>query len=119
MPSDSSDSSEEDSSDNDSAKAFVDLVDWSEAATYQGQRVTVVGQVVATYHSDKVTYLNFDQDYRNTFKVVIFPDALALFAQPPEIYYKDMVIHVTGDVTTYRGAPQIIVNSPDQIDIPE
>lgn len=94
-------------------------IDWQEAAAYAGQAVTVKGQVSNTYNSGKVIFLNFDPDYRNTFKVVIFPDAWPLFPTSPDEYYQNQQIAVTGQIEMYQGAPEIIVNHPDQIRILE
>ena len=94
-------------------------INWHEAAAYAGQTVTVKGQVVDTYNSGKVIFLNFDQDYRNTFKVVIFPDAWTLFPASPDEYYRSREIAVTGQIEIYEGAPEIIINHPDQIEIVE
>jgi aspartyl/asparaginyl-tRNA synthetase len=47
------------------------VVSWQDAAQYYGQTVTVEGMVVGTYNSGKVVFLNFDEDYKSTFTVVI------------------------------------------------
>ncbi|HRV95860.1 MAG TPA: nuclease, partial [Anaerolineae bacterium] len=80
---------------------------------------TVEGQIVNTYNSDKVIFLNFDQDYRNSFKVVIFPDAWSLFPDSPDIYFQDKMVRVTGSIKIYQNSPEIIVDQPDQIEILE
>jgi DNA/RNA endonuclease YhcR with UshA esterase domain len=95
------------------------LVNWQDAAAFVGQIVTVEGQVVDTYNSGKVVFLNFDEDYRRTFTVVIFPDAWPLFPQPPEELYRGQWVRVTGRVKMYEGAPEIIVETPDVIEILE
>jgi DNA/RNA endonuclease YhcR with UshA esterase domain len=95
------------------------VVSWENAAAYEGRRVTVEGQVVDTYNSGKTVFLNFDQDFRNTFKVVIFADAWPLFPAPPESYYKNKPVRVTGQIKMYQNAPEIIVDRPDQIEIME
>jgi micrococcal nuclease len=79
----------------------------------------VEGQVVDTYNSGKTVFLNFDQDFRNTFKAVIFADAWPLFPAPPENYYKNKAVRVTGQIKMYQNAPEIIVDRPDQIEIIE
>jgi micrococcal nuclease len=94
-------------------------VDWQDAAAFVGQTITVEGRVVATYNSGKVVFLNFDEDYRHTFKVVIFPDAWPLFPQPPEDMYQGRLVRATGQVKMYQGAPEIIVETPDAIEILE
>ena len=95
------------------------IISWEEAADYEGQTVTVAGHIVDTYNSGKVVFLNFDQDFTDTFKVVIFPDAWPLFPAPPEDYYRDKTIQVTGQVKMYQNAPEVIVERPDQIEIME
>ena len=95
------------------------MVSWQEAANFVGQTITVEGQIVNTYNSDKVIFLNFDQDYRNSFKVVIFPDAWSLFPDSPDIYFQDKMVRVTGSIKIYQNSPEIIVDQPDQIEIME
>jgi DNA/RNA endonuclease YhcR with UshA esterase domain len=95
------------------------VISWAEAAAYEGQTVTVEGRVVDTYNSGKVALLNFDPDFRTTFKVAIFPDVWPLFPAPPEEYYRDKLVRVTGQIKMYQNAPEIVVERPDQIEIVE
>jgi len=95
------------------------IVPWQDAAQYYGQTVTVEGTVVDTYNSGKVVFLNFDKDYRSTFKVVIFPDDWPRFSEPPEELFLDKRIRVKGVVKEYQGAPEIIVEEPEQIEVVE
>lgn len=97
----------------------IQVVNWQDAAAFDGKMVCVEGRVLATYNSGKVIFLNFDEDYRSTFKVVIFPEAWPLFPQPPEDMYQDQLVRVTGQVKMYQGAPEIIVETPDAIQIVE
>jgi DNA/RNA endonuclease YhcR with UshA esterase domain len=92
---------------------------WQDASAYAGQTVTIAGQVVDTYKSDKVVFLNFAKEYATTFKVVIFADAWPLFPFPPADYYRAKTIRVTGQVKIYQNAPEIIVDRPDQIELME
>ena len=97
----------------------IEVVNWQDAAAFAGQTVTVEGQVVDTYNSGKVVFLNFDEDYRHSFKVVIFPEAWPLFPVPPEEMYRGQLVQVSGQVKMYQGAPEIIVETPDAIRILE
>jgi DNA/RNA endonuclease YhcR with UshA esterase domain len=92
-------------------------ITWREAGRYLGQRVTVAGEVVRTYNSGKAAFLNFAKDYQGTFTVVIFADDFAKWSQAPEELYRDQLVRVTGKVKEYRGAPEIIVDDPTQIEI--
>jgi DNA/RNA endonuclease YhcR with UshA esterase domain len=96
-----------------------EVISWRDAAAFTGQTVNVEGRVIDTYNSGKVVFLNFDEDYQNTFKVVIFPEVWPLFPQPPEDLYRDRVVRVSGQVEIYQGAPEIIVETPDAIQILE
>jgi len=93
------------------------IVSWQDAAQYYGQTITVEGTVVATYNSGKVIFLNFDKDYRNTFKVVIFPNDWPKFPEPPEKLFLNKKVRVKGLVKEYQGAPEIIVEEPEQIEV--
>ncbi|NOX62444.1 MAG: hypothetical protein GXP42_10960 [Chloroflexi bacterium] len=93
------------------------LVSWRDAPNYMGREVTVEGAVVRTYNSGKVVYLNFDEDYRTTLSIVIFRDDWDKFPQPPETHYRDQVIRVKGLVKEYKGRPEIVVSSPEQIEV--
>ena len=97
----------------------IEVVDWQDAAAFAGKTATIEGRVIATYNSGKVVFLNFDEDYRRTFKVVIFPEAWSLFPQPPENMYQGQLVRVTGQIRMYQGAPEIIVETPDAIRILE
>jgi hypothetical protein len=99
--------------------ASSSVISWADAAAYEGQTVAVEGKVVDTYNSGKVVLLNFDKDFRSTFKVAIFADAWPLFPVPPETYYRDKTVRVTGQVQMYQNAPEIIVDRPEQIEIVE
>jgi DNA/RNA endonuclease YhcR with UshA esterase domain/HKD family nuclease len=92
-------------------------VPWQDAGDYVGQKVTVAGEVVRSYNSGKVVFLNFDEDWRGKFSVVIFASDFDNFPQPPEEMYLHKAIHATGKIKEYKGAPEMIVESPEQIEI--
>lgn len=87
---------------------------------HEGEFVTVTGNVYSTYKapSGKVRFLNFGPDHRTAFTVVIFTSDLNKFTSvvgEPTEYYKDKKVKVEGRVKLYKGKPEIIANSPDQI----
>ncbi len=91
-----------------------EVVSWEEAALYEGQQVTVEGTVVDTYKSAKVIFLNFSPN-REAFKLVIFAGDWKLWPELPDVLYRGKTLHVTGEVELYKGAPEIIVNRPEQV----
>jgi DNA/RNA endonuclease YhcR with UshA esterase domain len=93
------------------------VVDWRDAGHYLGQRLTVEGEVVRVHNSGKAAFLNFAQDYRGQFSVVIFAADFEQWPQPPDQVYLGQRVRVSGKIKDYKGAPEVIVESPDQIEI--
>lgn len=95
----------------------VKEISWEEAADYYGQTVWVRGKVVAASNTGKACFLNFHRNWKRYFTVVIFASAFGRFPQPPEKYYLNREIRVYGQIREYNGKPEIIVESPQQIEI--
>ena len=93
------------------------IVPWQDAGQYIGQRVTVEGDVVRSYNSGKVSFLNFAQDYKGTFSVVVFASDYAKWPQTPDQFYLGQKIRATGKVKEYKGAPEMVVETPEQIEV--
>lgn len=92
-------------------------ISWEEAADYYGQVVWVRGKVVAANNTGKVCFLNFHRNWKRYFTVVIFASDFGRFPEPPEKLYLNREIRVYGLVRDYQGKPEIIVKSPEQIEI--
>jgi len=92
-------------------------ISWEEAGNYYGQKVWVRGRVVAANNTGRVCFLNFHRNWRRYFTVVIFASAFDRFPAPPEKYYLGKEIRVIGEIREYQGKPEIIVESPEQIEI--
>ena len=93
------------------------VVDWQDAGDYLGQRLTVEGDVVRVYNSGKAAFLNFAQDYQGNFSVVIFASDFEQWPQTPDQVYLGQRVRVTGKIKDYKGAPEMIVELPEQIEI--
>jgi len=100
-------------------KLTGDRIRWQDAGKHVGKTVTVVGKVVRTNNIGRLTFLNFHRDFRNTLTLVIKQEHYGNFPEPPEKTYRDRVIAASGKVTLHRGAPQIEITSPKQIQILE
>ncbi len=92
-------------------------VAWQDAGAFVGQEIIVEGQIVRTHDTGKVTFLNFTDDWRGTLSIVIFASAYAAFPTPPVQFFRDQFVRVRGRVKEYQGAPEIVVESPDQIQV--
>ena len=95
------------------------IIAFEEAINHIGQEMTVEGEVVDTYRSDKVARLNFHHDWTHHFNVVLFPESWSLFPELPDEMFQGQRVRVSGLIQEYRGAPQIIVRSSEQIMIVE
>ncbi len=91
-------------------------VSWQDAEKVVEQIAVVSGKIVNTgaTSDEKVNFLNFDRR-RDVFKIVIFGTDLDNFSAPLKELYENKLISVRGEVSLYRGLPQIRVRSPDQI----
>jgi len=100
-----------------------DVISWDEAQDHIGERLTVCGPVKSTYYSSgskgKPTFLNIGEPYPDPdrFTVIIWGENRGNFPEPPESYYEDKDICVTGLIVSYEGIPEIEVTSPEQIEI--
>lgn len=97
------------------AEPVTGTVSWQDTGQYIDQTITVEGDIVRSYNSGKVAFLNFAQEYQNTFTVAIFASDFGKFPEPPDEYYLDQRIQVTGKVKEYQGSPEMVVEDPSQI----
>jgi len=96
------------------------IINPEEAQEHVGENQTVCGTVASTNYAigskGQPTFLNLNRPYPDhIFTIVIWGSDRHKFNNPPEEYFDTKKICVTGTITTYRGKPQIVVNSPSQI----
>jgi len=92
-------------------------ISWEDATSHFGERCIVYGTVVTARDIGSRCFLNFHQDFRNNFTVVINREDYVNFPDPPETTYNGQHVRVVGTVIEYRGKPEIIVSSPEDIEI--
>jgi len=95
----------------------VGVIPWNRAHYYVGKVITVEGKVVITRNTGHVCFLNFDKDWQGKFYVILFQDVLGAWAEPPEKWFMDKVVRVTGEVKLRGTTPQLQVERVDQITI--
>ena len=93
----------------------------AEAKDHVGENATVCGKVASTRYAvttrGKPTFLNLDKPYPNPiFTVLIWGESREKFGTPEE-KYRDKQVCVTGKITEYRGAPEIVTNDPLSIEV--
>lgn len=92
-----------------------------EAKDHVGEQATVCGKVASTRYAattrGKPTFLDLDKPYPSqVFTVLIWGENREKFGTPEE-KYRDKQICVTGRITEYRKAPEIVASEPQNIDV--
>lgn len=94
----------------------LEKIEAKDAKNYIGKRVNVKGIIADVFINKKVAYLNFEHKYpRNPFTGTIFSDKIPEFGDIKK--YKGKLVEVTGFITDYKGKPQIILTSTEQLKI--
>jgi hypothetical protein len=93
----------------------------AEAKDHIGEQATVCGRVASTRYAattrGKPTFLNLDKPYPSqVFTVLIWGENREKFGTPEE-KYRDRQVCVTGTITEYRKAPEIVVSDPQSIEV--
>ena len=93
----------------------------AEAKSHVGEKATVCGKVAGTHYAagspDDPTFINLAKPYsEQVFKVVIWGRQRAKFGTP-EQDYRGKHICVTGEISEFKGIPQIVATNPSQIRI--
>lgn len=97
------------------ALVIADFITPEVASAHVGETATIRGVVVEVYTSRSgVTFLDMGARYPdNSFAVVIFPEDAGKFPDVGSLSGK--VVDVTGSVRLYKGKPEIILRSADQL----
>lgn len=86
-----------------------------------GSDAVIEGTVVLTKYASSSTgsptFLDFHDPYQGHFIVVIWGDHRSNFSDAPEDGYLNKHVCVSGTVAPYAGSSEIVVESPDQIQI--
>jgi micrococcal nuclease len=93
----------------------IPVITWKDAENYYNQYVIVEGIIVDTFNSGNVCFLNFDTN--QYFTAVIFASDFPGFPFIPEDFYLGKKVQIIGIIKEYRGSPEIIVKTPQQIRI--
>jgi hypothetical protein len=93
----------------------------ADAKDHKGEQATVCGKVASTRYAattrGKPTFLNLDKPYPNqVFTILIWGENREKFGTPEE-KYRDKQVCVTGKITEYRGAPEIVISDPQSIEV--
>src|SRR5215470_14634565 len=94
----------------------------SQAKDHVGEKATVCGVVASTRYAAQSkgapTFVNLDKPYPNqVFTILIWGEDLSKFSTKPSGWEGKRVC-ATGTIRSYRGIPEIVVKSQDQISLP-
>ena len=92
------------------------MISWVNADDYYNQCVIIEGTIINTYNSGIVCFLNFHTNYQH-FTAVIFACDFPGFPYPPDTYYLGKKVQIIGIIKQYKGSPEIIVKTPEQVRI--
>jgi endonuclease/exonuclease/phosphatase family metal-dependent hydrolase len=90
---------------------------WQEARQVVGKTALVCGKVVTVPTVGAITFINFDDQRPARFAGVIREGSLANFPKPPAEMYNGKIVRIRGNVSLFRDQPQIIVTSPEQVEV--
>jgi DNA/RNA endonuclease YhcR with UshA esterase domain len=89
-----------------------------EAKKYVGKEAIVSGKVAEVYKSEKVVHLNLEKPFPDhPFTAVIFAAKTNLFGDFDKMKGKN--VEITGKVVDYRGKPEIVIESTNQLQVVE
>src|SRR5262249_26351548 len=94
----------------------------SQAKDHVGEKATVCGVVASTRYAAQSkgapTFVNLDKPYPNqVFTILVWGEDLPKFSGKPTSWNGKKVC-ATGTISSYRGIPEIVAKSPDQISLP-
>jgi len=94
--------------------AIPQRIGTADASKYYEETMMVTGRVVQVSVRPNVAILDLDKPPPDTpFTAVIFEENMAQFGDLQK--FKNRDVAVSGTVTEYRGKPEIILESPDQM----
>jgi DNA/RNA endonuclease YhcR with UshA esterase domain len=88
----------------------------TEASKYYEETMIVTGKVAQVTVRPNITFINLDRsDPSSPFNAVIFPEYTSTFGNVQELKGHD--VEISGSVTEYRGKPEIILESTNQVKV--
>ena len=92
-------------------------VPWEEAHRRVGEEIVVEGTIVRTHRAAKMLYLNFHPNWKRYLTLVIPAGDLPRFPEDPAKAYQGKKVRARGEVTLYKGRPEMVVRDPADITV--
>ena len=94
-----------------------DVVPWQAAASRIGDVVTVEGDVVEAHIEGATCVLLFSTDDPNAFRVILLIPLITNLPHQPQRLYEGKRVRATGTVRRFGSRTEMIVRSPEAIEI--
>ena len=89
-------------------------------SNYIGKSVIVCSQVFGIKATEKVVLINLGAAYpASPLTIAILAKNFANFTTPPEEFYKNKKLCVTGMLELFKGKAEIVVSKPEEIGVLE
>ena len=93
------------------------LVPWEDAGNHVGDYVTVEGDVVDAHTTSETCVLEFAPDDRRAFRAILLLPLITSLPRYPDRLYRGRRVRTSGIIQSYKGRPEMILQSPGQIEI--
>ncbi|NOZ40152.1 MAG: hypothetical protein GXP24_07995 [Planctomycetes bacterium] len=95
----------------------VASIHWTNAGEAMGDVAYVCGKVIEVRNIGAITFINFDEERPAKFVAVVFRDNYGKFPDDLKKLFAGKLVKVRGQITSHRDRPQIVLTSPDQIEV--
>ena len=91
------------------------VVPWQAAGSYEGDVITVEGDVARARLEADTVVIEFSTDDPNAFRAILLIPLITDLPRQPQRLYEGKRVRVTGRIRDWHGQPEMILRSPDEI----
>jgi hypothetical protein len=93
------------------------IVPWQAAGSYDGETITVEGDVVRARLEADTCVLEFSLDDHNAFRAILLIPLITDLPRQPQRLYENKRVQVSGTIRSWHGQPEMIVRTPGAIQV--
>src|SRR5262245_16025779 len=91
------------------------VVPWQAAGSYEGEVITVEGDVARARLEADTVVIEFSTDDPNAFRAILLIPLITDLPRQPQRLYEGKRVRVSGRIRMWHGQPEMILRSPDEI----
>jgi hypothetical protein len=91
------------------------VVPWQAAGSYEGDVITVEGDVARARLEADTVVIEFSTDDPNAFRAILLIPLITDLPRQPQRLYEGKRVRVSGRIRIWHGQPEMILRSPDEI----